>query len=566
MFMLSYRFFTSLAGIACLVLFLAARLSDGASASFNHTWAAEFGRSLSISSLYPKHLPGLWSGFGGYDFFFYGPLPFWVAAGLVAPMCPGCSTSTEVVLSAAFFWLLSGATFFLFARRYFTTSISLLGSFVYLLLPYHLWMDWFIRQAIGEFAGFAFLPLIAFGVESIRCREKHGWTVALGVAGLVLCHLPTMLIAAHVFLIILLALAIQKWRMGEAFGTFLVSICGWVLLGVLMTSFYWIPALVLLDTVSPNILFSGFFEASNWLWGTASRSPDPETSRILLSAFLVTLPTVVLSLVYARGSLLAWIAIPIALTVFMNAWVSASIWNSWIIQKVQFPWRFLVFSDFSASVAVMAVFSGVAVRSRSKLAITLFFMALAPFYKIAQPSAQVIMAGFDDTSLPYGGIEYLSPETKDAIEQRFNITLSHKKHVLVAPEILDLMAIDVRKQVPAEITIDSASRSYVIGNASDQQKLVLPIQYWKFWTGHLDDGTTVQLSANSDFGVIEVLAPEQGFNGQAIHLTLPYHISEKIGLVLSFGSIAVFAFLIGAARRRRRQSAIGSDKDLQHIQ
>ena len=563
MFMHPHRFFAFLTGFLCLALFLVAGLSDGASASFNHTWAAEFGSSLSLSSLYPKHLPGLWTGLGGYDFFFYGPLPFWVAGGLVAPICPGCSTSTEILLSAAFFWLLSGATFFLFARRYFSTGISLLGGLVYLLLPYHLWMDWFIRQAIGEFAAFAFLPLIAFGVDSLRCKEKHGWTVALGVAGLVLCHLPTMLIAAHVFLLIMLAIAVQKWRTGEAFGLFLVSICGWVFLGVLMTSFYWIPALALLDTVSPNILFSGFFEARNWLWGTASGSPDPETSRILISAFLITLPTVLLSFVYSRGSVLIWIAIPILFTVLMNSWVSAPIWNSWIIQKVQFPWRFLVFSDFSASVAVMAVFSGIAVRSRAKLAITLSFMALAPFYKIAQPSAEVIMAGFDETRLPYGGIEYLSPETKDAIEQRFSITLSHKKHLLVAPEILDLMAIDVRKKVPANVTIESASRSYIIGNASDQQKLVLPIQYWKFWTGQLEDGTPVQLAPNPDFGVIEVIAPDSGFNGQAIHLTLPYHISEKIGLVLSLCSIAVFAFLIGTARKRRTSDL---EDALQHVQ
>ncbi|WP_424940116.1 hypothetical protein [Aliiroseovarius sp. S253] len=547
-------------------MFLVAGFSDGASANFNHTWAAEFGSSLSFSDIYPKHLPGLWHSLGGYDFFFYGPLPFWVAGGLIAPLCPSCSTSTEVLLTASFFWLLSGATFFVFARRYFSVNISLLGSLVYLLLPYHLWMDWFIRQAIGEFAAFAFLPLIAFGIDSVRRNDGHGWTVAIGVAGLMLSHLPTMLLAAHVFAVIMLAIAFEKWRQKEAYGSFIFSISLWVILGAFVTSFYWMPALALLDTVSPNILFSEFFRASNWLWGTTSSSPQPYTSMVLLSGFFVTLPTVLLSLYFARGTLLIWIVIPFSLTVLMNSGLSAPVWNNWVIQKVQFPWRFLVFSDFAAGVAVMVVFSKIATPTRAKLAVTLSFMALVPFYKIALPAVGAIMTSFDESTMPYGAIEYLSPETRVAIERRFGVTLTHDKHILMVPKMLELMAQDVQKQLPAEVTLEASSRSYTVENVPDQQSLVLPIQYWQFWTGQLEDGTPLQLSANPDFGVIEVLAPEDGFNGQTIHLSLPYHISEKISLILSLVSIAGFAYLMKGTRSRRRDRTQNQKTKLQHIQ
>lgn len=561
--LLSRRFFVFGIGALCLVLFFAAGLSDGASASFNHTWAAEFGATLTLSSPYPKHLPGLWSSLGGHDFFFYGPLPFWTAGGLIAPLCPGCATSTELLLTAAFFWFFSGATFFLFARRYFGPKMSLLGSLVYLVLPYHLWLDWFMRQAIGEFAAFAFLPLIALGVDSVRSDGRHGWIVAIGVAGLALCHLPTTLLAAHVFLAVALVSAVRKWRINESIRPFLLSLSLWGLLGMLMSSFYWVPALSLLDTVSPHILFSGFFEANTWLWGSTSGPQHSETSWIMLCAFLATVPVVGISLIYARGALLVWIVVPVALTVLMNSAVSAPIWDAWIIQKVQFPWRFLVFNDFAASIAVMTVLARTPVHTRSRLVIILTFMALAPCYKILQPSAEAIMTGYDEATMPNAAMEYLSPETSKAIEQRFHITLSHKKYVLVVPEILDLMAKDVSKQLPDGVVIESASRSYIIKNVPDQQKLVLPIQYWQFWTGQLDDGTPLHLSANPDFGVIEVLAPEGGFNGQSIHLTLPYHISEKISLVLSFLSVAAFAYLIGTARRRRKPD---QQDALQHVQ
>ena len=552
-----------LAAALCLTLFLAAGFSDGASASFNHTWAAEFGSALSLSDLYPKHLPGLWSGLGGYDFFFYGPLPFWVAGGLIAPLCPSCATGTEIVLTAAAFWFLSGATFFLFARRYFSTKIALLGSFVYLFLPYHLWIDWFLRQAIGEFAGFAFLPLIAFGVDSVRCQQKYGWTLAIGVAGLVLCHLPTMLLAAHVFAIILIAVAVQKWRRNQPFIPFLASVVGWVFLGILMTSFYWLPALALLESVSPNILFSDFFEAKNWLWGTASGTPQPQTSIVMLSAFLVTLPTVALSLFYARGSVLVWIAPSVFFVVLMNSNLSEPIWSTWIIQKVQFPWRLLVFSDFAAGVAVMALLAALAPHNRTRVAIILVVAALAPLFKVMLPSAGAIMTPFDETSLPRGAIEYLSPETNAALEKRYGIELSHTKHILMVPKMLEIVVNEVHSQLPDGIAIDSAPRAYTIANAPDQQNLVLPIQYWQFWTAQLDDGTPLQLTAHPDYGVIEVLSPDEGFNGQTIHLTLPYHISEKIGLVLALLSVAAFAYLIGTVRRRQKPDP---DDVLQHIQ
>lgn len=484
----------------------------------------------------------------------------------MAPLCAGCSTGTEILLTAIFFWLLSGATFFIFARRYFSTNLSVLGSLVYLLLPYHLLMDWFIRQAMGEFAAFAFLPLLALGIDLVRKGERSGWTIAVGVAGLALSHLPSMLLAAHVFVIITLAIACQKWRAKEPCGGFLLSVSLWVLLGVLMTSFYWIPALALLDSVSPNILFSGFFEASNWLWGTGSSSPQPETSKVSLSAFLVTLPVVLISLFFARNTVLIWISVPVALTVFMNTDMSAPIWNNWIIQKVQFPWRFLVLNDFSASIAVMAVFTGVAGRNRARVAILLSVLAVVPMGNIALPAAGIITTNFNTSTPPSGAIEYLSPETKAAIEQRFGMKVSYEQDVSVVARQLEIMADEVRSQVPEKVVIESGPRSYIIRNVPDQKSLVLPIQYWMFWTGHLEDETPLQVSAHPTFGVIEILAPKGGFAGQSIHLSLPYHISEKISLLLSLVSIAVFAYLTRGSRPWRRHAIHNPSEDLQHIQ
>ena len=160
----------------------------------------------------PKYLAGLWAGLGGQDFFFYGPLPFFVAAAVADPICSGCGPETLVVLAACLFWVTGGATFYLFMHRYLEARFAAIGAIVYSLLPYHLFVDWLVRQALGEFATYTFLPLVAYGLDAIRKREPHGWVLSLGITGTLLCHLPMSLLAGHVFGLVVLIMIFLKAR------------------------------------------------------------------------------------------------------------------------------------------------------------------------------------------------------------------------------------------------------------------------------------------------------------------------------------------------------------------
>lgn len=269
-------FFLVCAGI---FLFIAAGFSSAHSADFNYPWAEHYLNTFGWDAWLPRHLPGLWSQMGGYDFFFYGPIPFWFMASVVSPLCVGCSVENTIVLAAVLFWVLSSLTFFLFLRRYLETPFALFGALVYAILPYHLLIDWFVRQAIGEFAAYAFIPLVAYGVDAIRFKERGAWVLSLGVFGTVLCHLPTALLAAHVFGLVVLVLTWQKYRLQQDPRRFFGKVVFWRALGGLLSCFYWLPALALLDTVSDGFLYTDNFVAEDWLVGIPLGAPQDSFSR-----------------------------------------------------------------------------------------------------------------------------------------------------------------------------------------------------------------------------------------------------------------------------------------------
>ena len=68
---------------ASIFFFVTVGISDGHSASYNFPWAVQYLDTFNLSSFLPRHLPGLWNGLGGYDFFFYAPIPFWFVAAFV---------------------------------------------------------------------------------------------------------------------------------------------------------------------------------------------------------------------------------------------------------------------------------------------------------------------------------------------------------------------------------------------------------------------------------------------------------------------------------------------------
>ena len=86
-------------------------LPAGYSQRFNLIWLSGFMAEMAGGALYPRWIGDLWASAGGADFYFYAPLPFWLAGIIGFGPCSGCSGGTVLVLTGVVLMALSGLSF-----------------------------------------------------------------------------------------------------------------------------------------------------------------------------------------------------------------------------------------------------------------------------------------------------------------------------------------------------------------------------------------------------------------------------------------------------------------------
>ena len=76
--------------------------------------------------------------------------------------------------------LLSGITMYYFARKITEDkNVALFSSILYITMPYHL-TDMYIRNSLGEFLSFVFIPLVFLGLYNLFNDEKNDWILVIG--------------------------------------------------------------------------------------------------------------------------------------------------------------------------------------------------------------------------------------------------------------------------------------------------------------------------------------------------------------------------------------------------
>lgn len=319
-----------LAGTAALlvapILLFGPPLTD--SVRYNHLWTLQIAEELGRGDPYPRWLSGSFEGLGSPTFYFYPPLAFYVSGALDVL---AFDTSAALGLTSLMFLAASGASMFAWLR-FRRSPRPLLGAVLYMAGPYHLF-DIYQRGALAEFAAFAWLPLIALGIEALPRR----WAVPLlaaATAGLLLTHLP-MAVLSGAFLIAPAAVA-AAWRDRRTVAPGLAAGA----LGVCIAGFYLLPALTLQGHISEHLLWASNFRPEAWFFWKPFRSDL--TFLPLLAALLAVSALLTRSfwgVVAAFAAAAAVGAIP-------------AIWDVPLLAKVQFPWRLLGVVEFAAITAL----------------------------------------------------------------------------------------------------------------------------------------------------------------------------------------------------------------------
>ena len=564
--------------ICLLVLHGLIGIPDGHSARFNQPWFEAFHRAFWSGDLYPRFLSDLWFGTGGLDFYFYGPLPFWFASIAGELTCFGCSAQIMFSLAGAWMIILSGLSFLVFSRRFFTLPWAGLGGIIYALLPYHYLTNWFSRQAIGEVAAMMILPLLALATIRLVEERKGGRLFAVSYAGLAYAHLPSLLIVTHLLGALLLWYLwrekdwIKRREMALRFGM-------WGLLGVGLSALYWMPALALIHTVSPEMLSNAYADPTRWLLLDGQPEINPNTSA-LFKLYLLTCLTLSVSAFFAltpkerTSSLGVWIFGSSLFVIFMMGVFSYPIWKFWILSKVQFPWRTLIIADLAIALASVVIIKALAASSRpaiarrpSGLALAAGILLTVSYGMHAPRTIDSIKDGLakPDQTHWVGAPEYLPPaffanaraqyraevRPEQSLDDRYDLLFEKIRLATVTATTA------LQKDAPgAVLRMQSNGRARMHVSLRRAQTVRIPLAAWENWRARSSDGTPLPLSRDPELGILILDLPA----GQStVDFYLANSTIERIASALTLLSLLliILSFLARFPRIERFCRRVG---------
>lgn len=124
-----------------------------------------------------KILSNLTNGFGYSWDLFYGPLSTTLI--LITRLISGTFiNSYKLVLFIGI--LISGITMYKFVSNLTKNEITgTIAGVLYMTMPYHL-NDMYIRNSLGEFLSYIFIPLVFLGMYKLFSKEKGEWILTVG--------------------------------------------------------------------------------------------------------------------------------------------------------------------------------------------------------------------------------------------------------------------------------------------------------------------------------------------------------------------------------------------------
>lgn len=315
-------------------------------------WFAHFSKQFWAGDLYPRWLVDMNAGLGSPVFYYYAPLPYYFAS-LLSPLFPAnVSTLRPLGVAAALAVALSGLTAFVWLRRISDEKSAAVGAIIYVLAPYHLAFDLYMRDAFAEVFAFVWLPLVMHFARGVRDGRKLAavW-LSVSYALLLLTHLPTTLIFSAIPVAYVFFTAQGERRMRALIVTLAA-----LTLGAGLAAVYLVPALTMRAYVSMGEMGGRLYYER--FVPSVTANPLRHEGKILWC--VLTTAGLALCAYFAargrsddrRGERKFWLAVAGA-SVFMLTAASDPVWRVVsALQAVQFPWRFNVVLCVAASAVV----------------------------------------------------------------------------------------------------------------------------------------------------------------------------------------------------------------------
>ncbi|MFL5800211.1 MAG: YfhO family protein, partial [Roseiflexaceae bacterium] len=524
----------------------------------------EFQRALSAGQLFPRWAPDLSGGYGQ-PFFSFNPPVFYYAA--TAFYALGFSfVAAQNLAIFALIWL-AGLGMYALAADVYGRRGGLVAATAYLYAPYFL-VTLYVRAALADFAAFAFIPLAIWGLY----RFAHGGRTvfamvgALAVALLLLSSNTVTLIACPV-----LALLVVWQAYTERSWPTLLRGAGCLLLGLGLSAFFWLPALVERNFVHTARLLEGYLSYRNhfvypqqlifspWGYGLSLTGPVDGMS---FEIGYVQLGLAVAGLVVlwrirrAGGRHIQLLSFGLALLVaaaFFASTLSQFLWDGLpLLQYLEFPWRFLSLAAVGAALVCGSPFLLLGTR-RPRLANGLAALLIAGLFLAnfshAQPEKLYDIVD-DDYNPQTIAARWISVTTAEEYEP---VWVTERPQAPAA-EPLTFMAGTGRVGI---ISLSPTYREFHV-DAAQPARLRLNTFYFPGWTLTVD-GAERTIDYTNPQGVIEfLLEPGQ-------HVVRFRFVDTPIrwwGTILSLLTLLLSLSALWMARKRNWRMATNLDSGM----
>lgn len=353
---------------------------------------AKFEQSLLSGQIIPRWADGLAFNLGSPVLMYGEQLTFYL--GEVIRLFQVSLTSTiEILLGLSL--VLSGVTFYFFARNIFGSWAAIVGALFYVWAPYR-FVDIYVRGELAESFSLIFLPLILLSLKKIIEKADKFWFLVniLSFSGLILSHI---LIAYMVLLIYpIYGLMLIKIK-GDLNAFFRAAIAFGF--SFLITAYFWVPAyfergFINIDFLNKTTPFKSNFVSisqifySKWGWG-----PLDSTSPMSLQLGLTQWIVVIISFFIMIWFLIKKISqnklkiskiqlnhfflffVIFLVSIFLMTSFSAFFWeNISYLSIFLYPWRFLILATFSVS--ILASFLTYFIKNNKLIILSLILLLL----------------------------------------------------------------------------------------------------------------------------------------------------------------------------------------------
>lgn len=391
---------------------------------------ANFYQNLEEGILVPRWAENLNWGYGHPILMFLYPLPSYLASFL---HLLGFSFVDSLKTLFGITFVLSGLSMFLWIKEFLGTEEGFIAGILYMFAPYR-FIDLYVRGAIGEHVAFIFPPLVLYCLLKIsrKSSAKNIIYATLALAGLVLSHNAISLM----FLPIIFLYSFYLWWQKKFPKKFFLDTLVVILLGFGIASFFWIPAFMegkytLRDKVTAGEYLTRFVDFKNFLFGQWNYGGSGKFSvQIGIVHWFMVIAGALLYMFKRKDNrvLLLVSFVIFWLTLFIMTPLAMPIWKyTTILQKFQFPWRFLSISVFVASFFGGMFLSTFSAKLKKILLVILVLLVLyfnrtywyAKDYLIKPENFYAgVYYGTTDTgeSAPIWSIRFMEHVPKDTIE------------------------------------------------------------------------------------------------------------------------------------------------------